>query len=429
MRYPPIDNSLFKTNRKNILSALEPNSLLVLHSADPLRLSGDGTLPYRQDSNFFYLTGIEQEESVLMICKSGPDVTEILLLKASSQLKVIWEGIGLSKEEGCKISGIKRVEWLDNYDNILDELLKSVGNVYLDLPPARKDTIYPISRNQRLSSKIKKQARTKKFKPIMPVFTALRMIKSKIELDLIREAGAITKSGFERAIRKIEPGVMEYEIEAEFVAEFVRKGSKGFAYAPIIASGSNACILHYESNNRQCKKGELVLIDVAAEYANYKSDVTRTYPVNGKFSPRQRQVYQAVLDVKNEATRTLKPGMIAKEYRREIELLMEEQLIRLGLFKKEDVQNQNPEQPLFKKYFMHGIAHHLGLDVHDLTDRERPFEEGMVLTIEPGIYIKEEGLGIRLEDDIVIGEHKNEILSEGIPIEIEEVEQLMQSKV
>ncbi len=429
MRYPPLDSQLFKHNRLNLASKLKPGSLVIVHSADPQRLSGDGVLPYRQDSNFFYLTGIAQEESILLIISgSDGDCREVLFVKETNERIAIWEGEKINLEEATKLSGISQVEWTKEFDSILEDLLANTNQIYLDFDAVNKPKLFPLSKNERLARELIELHSNIEAISLTPILKELRMIKSDAECDLIVQAGAITEKGYDRVLNFLKPGVWEYEIEAEFIGEFIKNKSAGFGYNPIVASGANACILHYEQNNGLCIDGDLVLLDVGAEFSNYKADITRTFPVNGRFTPRQRQVYQSVLAIKNLATKLLTPGKTLEEYNCEVGELMEQKLIELGLLKSEEIKNQDPKAPLYKRYYMHGTSHHLGLDVHDLSDRECSVQPGMVLTVEPGIYIKEEGLGIRLEDDILIGETENKNLTPDIPIEIEEIEDLMNKK-
>lgn len=426
MRYPPIDNQLFKNNRQGLSAKLKPASLVIVHSADPQRLSGDGVLPYRQDSNFFYLTGINQEDSFLLLISdpSGKGHREMLFVKETNEQIAVWEGEKVNLEEASSISGIEQVKWSKEFENILGELVQNIDQVYLDFQ--EKDSeLFPLSKNERLAREFITSHSEIEPVSLIPILTELRMIKSQTEWELVKRAGEISKNGFDRVMKFIKPGVWEYEIEAEFISEFIKNRSRGFAYNPIVASGSNACVLHYEQNNNQCLDGNLVLLDVGAEFANYNADVTRTFPINGGFAARQRQVYQAVLDIKNKATDLLSPGLTLKEYNGQIGELMEQKLVELGLLKHSDLKNQDPKKPLYKKFYMHGTSHHLGLDVHDLADRNTPMAVGMVLTVEPGIYIKEEGIGIRLEDDILIGQNENINLTPNIPIEIEEIEEKM----
>ncbi len=427
MRYPPIDKELFQTNRQNLVKKIKPGSAIIVHSSDPLRLSGDGVLTYRQDSDFFYLTGIDQKDSVLIITSHIGDekAKEILLIKETNEKIAIWEGEKLSLVEASDKSGIDNVEWVSQYDGLLADILQSTQHVYLDFNYASKSTMFPISKNERLGQELMKRNPELSVTNLIPLLTELRMIKSETECKLIKQAGVITRKGYERALSFIKPGIWEYEIEAEFISEFISHGSRGFAYNPIIASGSSGCVLHYEQNSKQCLKGDIVLLDVGAEYANYKADVTRTYPVNGKFSYRQKRVYQSVLKIKKSAANLLRPGITLKEYNAQIGELMEEELVQLRLLHWADIKKQNLKNPLYKKYYMHGTSHHLGLDVHDLSDRNKPIEPGMILTIEPGIYIREEGIGIRLEDDLLIGPDDNQNLTPDIPLEIDEIEELM----
>ncbi len=429
MRYTPISSKLFCGNRERLKSCLKPNSMVVIHSADHLPLSADAFASYRQHSNFFYLSGINQADSVLIMAPDFPDknLREILFVKETNETIVTWEGEKLGLTEAVKLSGIKKTLWLNQFELVFNSMIKKIDNLYVDINENSKPELSHHLANERFSRVCESKYPLVKVEKLNTAFIGLRMFKSTFELHAIREAAAITAEGYERVMKFLRPGINEYEIEAEFIHEFVSRKSDGFAYGPIIASAASACILHYEANDKLCKDGDLVLMDVAARYANYNADVTRTLPVNGRFSARQREIYGAVLRVKKQAEELLRPGMILKDFNQKVGLLMEAELIKLGLILKQEVDRQNPEKPVYKKYFMHSISHHLGLDVHDTANYQQPMAEGMVLTVEPGIYIKEEGIGIRLEDDIFIGEEENINLTSSIPIEIDEIEQIMKS--
>jgi Xaa-Pro aminopeptidase len=376
------------------------------------------------------LTGIDQEETLLILHPDAPEenLKEILFVKETSELIAIWEGHKLTKKEATEISGIKNVQWAENFDAILKTIIYSAEFVYLHANEHIRNASLVETQNDRLAKKIKENYPLHTINRLAPLLNTIRMVKESAELEALQKAIDITEKAFRRVLSFTKPGVSEFEIEAEFIHEFIKRRSGGFAYTPIIASGANACVLHYISNELTCQDGDLLLLDVGACYGNYNADMTRTIPVNGRFSPRQKEVYLAVQSVLDFASELMKPGIFWVDYQKEVERFMEGQLIDLGLFSRKDVEKQNPNAPLFKKYFMHGVAHHLGLDVHDVWDKYKPFEAGMVLTCEPGIYIREEGLGIRLENNLLITENGTDNLMKHIPIHWEEIEQLMQAK-
>jgi Xaa-Pro aminopeptidase len=428
MKYLPISSHLFVKNRKKFISEMKSNSVAFFNSNDIYPVSADSTLPFEQHRDIFYLTGVDQEESVLFLCPNAKkkEYREILFLRETNEHIAIWEGAKLSKLEATKTSGVTTVLWLDELNTVLSELMEEVENVYININSHYRSKVETETREDRFIKKVKKDFSEKNYEASNPILQRIRSIKEKEELELIQKACDITEKGLRRLLSFVKPGVWEYEIEAELIHEFVKNRSKGFAYTPIVASGNNANVLHYIENNQQCKSGELILMDVAAEYANYSSDLTRTLPVSGVFSKRQKEVYNAVNKIKKEATKLLVPGTILKEYQEEVGRMMTSELIHLKLIDKLDVKNQDPEWPAYKKYFMHGISHHMGLDTHDYGVLTDPIEANMVFTVEPGIYIPEEGFGIRLEDDVVIQESGEPFnLMANIPIEHEEIEDLM----
>jgi Xaa-Pro aminopeptidase len=428
MKYDKINNSLFIKNRNNFLSKMKPNSVAIFNSNDIYPVSADSTLPFEQHRDIFYLSGIDQEESVLILrTDKTNDITEsILLLKETDDHIAVWEGPKVNKQQAYEISGIKNVHWLDDLEKIIDKLMLNCDNIYINENEHYRAKIETETRDARFSKWLLNKYSNKNKERSNPILQRLRSVKDPIETKLIQQACDITNKGFRRILNFVKPGVWEYEIEAEFIHEFLINKSKKFAYTPIIASGNNANILHYIENNMQCKDGELILLDVGAEYANYSSDMTRTIPVNGKFNQRQKAVYNSVLKVKNEATKLLIPGTDWAEYHKEVGRLMTSELLDLKLLDKADVQNESKEKPAYKKYFMHGTSHHMGLDTHDYGLLGEPMEANMVFTVEPGIYLPDEGFGIRLEDDVVIQQTGGPInLMKNIPIEIEEIEQLM----
>jgi Xaa-Pro aminopeptidase len=386
---------------------------------------------FRQNNDLFYLTGVDQEESILVLCPNFPDEKwrEVLFLKETSEMIAIWEGHKLTKEEARKQTGIETVLWLSEFPRVFRHMMTMGGveNVYLNTNEHYRADITVQTRDARFIDWCKSVYPLHQYQRIAPIVSALRSIKSSEEIALMQKACDITDKAFRRVLKFVKPGVKEYEIEAEFIHEFIKSGSAGFAYTPIIASGGNSCVLHYIENDQTCNSGDILLLDVGASYANYNADMTRVIPVNGKFTPRQKEVYNSVLRVKNAATKMLRPGVIYFEYHKEIQKIIESELIGLNLLKKEEVEKQNPDKPLFQKYFMHGTSHMLGLDVHDVGNMHAKVSVGQVWTIEPGIYIREEKLGIRLENNVLIGEKENVDLMKNIPIEAEEIEELMNS--
>ena len=427
MRYDKIDNNLYINNRKNYLDKVNQNSTSVFVSNEFMPTNADETLHFVQNTNLLYLTGIDQEETFLILAPNFPDkkMREILFIKETSEEISIWEGNKLTKKEAQEISGIETVMWNNNFENILNLILAESNEIYLDRNEHIRSSTKIQTPQDRFILEIKRRYASYKIRRSYPILSDLRMIKNKTEINLIQKACDITEKGFRRILEFVKPDIWEFDIEAEFIHEFIKNRSKGFAYQPIIATGINACSLHYNENKSQCKSGELILMDVAAEYANYKSDMTRTIPVNGKFKKRQLEVYNAVLNVKNEATNILRPGISINDYHKEVGKIMESELIKIKLIDKVDVKNQDPKNPLFKKYFMHGTSHHLGLDVHDVGNFYVDLKPGNVFTIEPGIYIREENIGVRLEDNILLGDNNNINLMGNIPILPDEIEDIM----
>ncbi|GAB3201692.1 Xaa-Pro aminopeptidase [Pontibacter aydingkolensis] len=428
MRYAPIAQELFVRNRRRLVKHLKQSSVVIFHSNDVMPTNADGTMPFRQNNDLFYLSGIDQEESILLLFPDArdPRMQEILFVRETNDHILTWEGYKLTKKQAAEVSGIKTILWTHEFNSVLNTLLGEAEQVYLNSNEHPRAVVEVETRDARFIKWIKEHYPLHKYERVAPIMHLLRAVKSEEEIALIRQACQITEKGFRRLLKFIKPGIMEYEIEAELYHEFIRNRSRGPAYQPIIASGANACILHYVDNNRECKDGDLVLMDFGAEYANYASDLTRTVPVNGKFTKRQREVYDAVLRVMKAATQMLVPGNTLGQYHQFVGTVMENELIRLGLLDEGDVRNQDSHNPLYKKYFMHGTSHHLGLDVHDVGDKHRAFEEGMVFTCEPGIYIREEGIGIRLENDILVTAGGPEDLMADIPLEAEEIQHLMQ---
>ena len=428
MKYLPIDNKLFIKNRKKFTAQMKPNSLAVFNSNDIYPISADSTLPFEQQRDIFYLSGVDQEESILVLFPDAPkdNHKEILFLKETNEHIAVWEGEKLTKEAALKTSGIKTVYWLQEMEKIMFEIMTQCDTVYINTNEHYRANVETETREDRFTKWLKEKYPAHSVAKSNPILQRLRSVKEQIEIDLMQQACDITEKGFRRVLNFVKPNVWEYGIEAEFMHEFLNNRSRKFAYTPIIASGNNANVLHYIENNQQCKAGDLILLDVGAEYANYSSDMTRTIPVSGKFTKRQKDVYNAVNRVKDAATKLLVPGALWAEYHTEVGKLMTSELLGLGLLDKTDVKNEDPDWPAYKKYFMHGTSHHMGLDTHDYGILTEPIKANMVFTVEPGIYIPAEGFGIRLEDDVVVqakGEPFN--LMKNIPIEAEEIEDLM----
>jgi Xaa-Pro aminopeptidase len=428
MKYDLIDRNLFIKNRKNFMAQMQPSSLAVFNSNDIYPVSADSTLPFAQHRDIFYLSGVDQEESILVLFPDCPKEKhrEILFLKETNEHIAIWEGEKLTKEAALKTSGIKTVYWLQDMEKIMFELMTQCDTVYINTNEHYRASVETETREDRFSKWLKAKYPAHGVAKSNPILQRLRSVKDPIELALMQMACDITEKGFRRVLDFVKPDVWEYNIEAEYMHEFLNNRSKGFAYTPIIAAGNNANVLHYIENNQQCKAGDLILMDVGAEYANYSSDMTRTIPVSGKFTDRQKAVYNAVNRVKDAATKLLVPGTLWEQYHVEVGKIMTSELLGLGLIDKADVQNENPDWPAYKKYFMHGTSHHIGLDTHDYGLLHEPMQANMVFTVEPGIYIPDEGFGIRLEDDVVIQESGEPFnLMRNIPIEAEEIEELM----
>lgn len=430
MRYKSISSHIYKKNRGKFMSRMKKNSFAVFNSNDIYPIGADSTFPFEQHRDIFYLTGIDQEETILLLSPQDKEIKnrEILFIKETDKNIQIWEGPKLSKEDARSISGIEKILWLNEFEPILKEITSQNNGIYLNKNEHYRNNSETQTREDRFISKFKKEYPTHSVYRSNPILQHIRSIKDPLEINQIKKACDITEMGFRRILKFIKPGIWEYEIEAELLHEFISNRSKGFAYSPIIASGKNANILHYIKNNSQCKSGELILIDSAAEYGNYCSDLTRTIPVSGRYSVRQKAIYNAVLNVKREATTLLTPGNLWKEYHEEVGKIMTAELLKLGLLDKNDVRKQDPKNPAYKKYFMHGTSHHIGLDTHDYGLLNEPFEPNMVFTVEPGIYLPDEGFGIRIEDVVVVQESGDPInLMKNIPIEIDEIESIMNS--
>ena len=429
MKYLPISNKLFTNNRKNFVLRIKTNSVAVFHSNDEFPKNGDQTFPFKQSADFFYLTGIDQEQSILILYPDCPNplYKEVLFLRQTNEHIAIWEGHKYTKEEAKAASGIENVQWLDEYDTILHSIINYASNIYININENDRYSHTVPYRDIRMFEQLHRKYPLHNYERSAVILRDLRSVKSPIEVELTQKACAITRDAFVRVLKFVKPGVAEYEIEAEITHEFLRQRATGQAYNPIIASGHNANVLHYIDNNQVCKGGDVTLLDFGAEYANYNADMTRSIPVNGRFTKRQREVYDAVLRVMRSAITLMQAGTLLSDYQEEVGKIMTSELIGLKLLDKHDVEKQDPKMPLYKKYFMHGTSHHLGLDVHDFGNRYNPFEAGNILTCEPGIYIQEEGLGIRLENDIWITDGGNVDLMADIPLEAEHIEEIMNS--
>ncbi|SNC75148.1 Xaa-Pro aminopeptidase [Hymenobacter gelipurpurascens] len=427
MRYGSISPDLFIENRRRFTQQLPAASLAIFQSNDVMPTNADGTMAFRQNNDLFYLSGVDQEESILVIFPDAvlPQYREILFLKETSDHILVWEGYKLTKEQAREQTGVQTIMWLDSFKTVLPALMNEAENVFLNANEHIRSVVEVETRDARFVKWIREAYPLHTYRRVAPIMHNLRAIKSNEEIRLMRRAADITEKAFRRLLGFVKPGVMEYEIEAELYHEFLRNASRGPAYGSIIASGANACILHYVSNDRECQDGDVLLMDFGAEFANYAADLSRSIPVNGTFTKRQRDVYEAVLRVMKSATSQLVAGNNIEAYHAAVGRTMEQELIKLHLLNEQDVKNQDPAAPLYKKYFMHGTSHYLGLDVHDVGNKYRVFEPGMVYTCEPGIYIREEGLGIRLENDILITRTGNEDLMKNIPLEADDIERLM----
>jgi len=430
MRYAQLPSALFIKNRQNFTEKMEPNSIAIFTSNDVMPNNADDRMGFSQNNDLFYLSGVDQEESILVLYPDAalPGNREILFVKETSELIKIWEGDKLTQEKAFEVSGVKNVKWLQDFDLTLQYMAFEADTFYLGHNEHKKSlTTEMLTRQDRMIAMCKEKYPLHNYRRAAKITRELRQIKSDEEIVLIQKAANISVDSLKRVLKSVSPGMMEYELEAELTYELIRKGAKRNAFMPIVASGANACSLHYNTNDAVCNDGDMILMDFGVCYANYNSDTTRCFPVNGKFSKRQKEVYNAVLYCLKEGAKLLKPGVVSAEYEKQMASLVEQQLINLGVLDADKVKNQDPENPLYKKYFMHGTAHFIGLDVHDVGLYTRPFEAGMVLTCEPGIYIAEEGIGCRLENDYLITENGNFNLTADLPIEIDEIEMLMGS--
>ena len=431
MRYIPLSSSFYRSNRARFMDAISQGGLAVFNSNDIYPISADSKMPFQQHRDIFYLSGIDQEESVLLLFPDAKNSNhrEVLFVKKTNNHIAVWEGAKLSRKEAINISGIQTVLWTDDFNSLFNQLTKEAKSIYFNTNEHYRANIETQTREDRFIEWAKKKYPTHQHEKSNFILQRLRSLKHKEEICQIQQAINITEKGFRRVLDFVRPGVWEYEIEAEFVNEFIKNRSKGFAYSPIIASGRNSNVLHYTQNNSKCQSGDLILIDVGAEYGNYASDMTRTIPVSGKFTPRQRRVYDAVRKIGEESMQLLVPGTLIKEYNQEVGKIMSSTLIDLGLLDKKDLNIKDKKNPAYKKYYMHGTSHHLGLDTHDYGLIEEPIEPNMVLSVEPGIYIPEESFGIRIEEDIVVQEKGGPInLTKNIPKDPDEIEFLMSSR-
>jgi len=426
MRHKPIKNKLFIENRKRLAALLTPKSLAVVNANDLLPVNADATLVMHPNSDLFFLSGIEQEESILLVFPDAVEEKnrEILFLREPNEHLKIWEGYKHTKEDARKISGIKNVQWLSEFPVTFRSLMLESDAAYLNSNEYKRANVEMETRDVRFILQCQQDYPLHDFRRLAPLLHQLRVTKTDLELDLLKEAMDITAKGFRRMLRYVKPGVTEYEVEAELAKEYIKRRGK-FAYPPIIAAGTNNCVLHYWQNDQPCKKGQLLLMDAASSYANYNADLTRTIPVSGKFNRRQKNVYNAVLRVLRASIVGAVVGKLHRDWQKESQVHMNEELLKLGLLKPSQVKKQDPENPACRKYYMHGLGHPLGLDVHDVGDMNVPFAAGTVLTVEPGIYVPDEGFGVRLEDNIVVTEDGPVNLMEKIPIEADEIESIM----
>ncbi|MFY8019954.1 MAG: aminopeptidase P N-terminal domain-containing protein [Bacteroidia bacterium] len=429
MKYDRINSDLFKLNRSLFRDKMKKNSVAIFLSNDEHPWNGDATHNFKQNSDLFWLSGVDQEDCILVISPDCPihEMREALFIKRTDEMMVIWNGHKLTQQQAKEVSGIPHVYWMEDYEAKIHSVINYAENIYLNLNENDRASIKTPYKDLRFAREMKEKYPLHEFERAAPILHRLRSIKSKIELDLMNVSISISEKMFKRLLGFVKPGVFEYEIEAEIIHEYLKNRANGHSFHPIVASGKNACILHYIDNNDICKDGDLVLVDSGVDYANYASDMTRVIPVNGRFTNRQKQVYNAVLRVMTGAKSLLKPGVLLMEYHKQVGELMEKELMDLGLISATDIKNQNPAWPAYKKYFMHGTSHFLGIDVHDVGMRYEPMKAGMTFSCEPGIYIQEEGIGIRLENEILITENACIDLMQHIPIEADHIESIMNS--
>lgn len=429
MRYEPLSSQVFTENRRRLEKLLPPNSIAVVNANDVCPTNGDGTQTTIPNSDLFYLSGVEQEQTILVIYPDADEEKhrEILFLREPTTENELWEGHKLTRKEAQELTGIQNVHWLSDFPRLFHRLICESTHVFLNSNEHKRAVIEVESRDARFAAETIRRYPLHQYHRLAPLLHRLRAVKSEAELAVLRKACELTHKGFERVLQFTRPGVGEQEIEAEFAHEFIRNGGR-FAYLPIIAAGANACCLHYIANDQKCQAGDLLLLDVAASYGNYNSDLTRTIPVSGRFTPRQREVYDAVLRVLRKSIAGLKPGKKIKQWQKEAEQMIENELVGLGLLSRNEIRQQNPDQPAFKKYFMHGVGHPLGLDVHDVGITTEPMQAGWVMTVEPGIYIREEGFAVRLENNVLITKNGVVDLMADIPVEADAIEALMKTQ-
>ncbi|OIV43081.1 aminopeptidase P family protein [Flavobacterium johnsoniae] len=431
MRYDSIPVSLFENNRKRFTAKMQNNSLAILTSNDVMPNNADDVMGFAQNNDLFYLSGIEQDETILVLYPDAfkEENRAILFVKEANEQTLIWDGDFLSKEKVTAISGIKNVKWIDEFEKTIQLFAFEADAIYLGHNEhIKRLTSEMNTRQDRMIQWCKQKYPLHQYERAAKITRELRPVKSEEEIDLIKKAVSISVKGFKALLNAVKPGIKEYELEAELAYQYIKNGGNRHAFKPIVASGKNACSLHYNTNDSVCKDGEMILVDFGVCYANYNSDITRCLPVNGKFSARQKEVYESVLHCLKEGSKFLKPGVLSKDYELQMANLIETELVKLKLITLDEIAAQDPQNPAYKKYFMHGTAHYLGLDVHDVGLYSKPFEKGMVLTCEPGIYIREEGIGCRLENDYLLTENGNINLCEEMPIEIIEIEQLINTK-
>ncbi|MFU8842872.1 MAG: aminopeptidase P N-terminal domain-containing protein [Bacteroidales bacterium] len=421
-----IDPRFFTNNRAGLSAKLKPNTLALIIAGDVLTRNGDQSFPYRQGSDLFYFTGISQEKTILSICPDHPDekLREVIFSIEPDETLETWTGHKLTKKEIETLSGVKTVKWLSDFEMTLRDMALHAEHICLNLNEYAKYQTDLVYSDYRLATEVRRMFPAHQYYRLAPLITALRLVKKPEEIELLKKACEITGAAFRRILKFVRPAIWEYEVEAEITHEFISQGAAGHAYQPIVGSGKNALVLHYIENSDVCREGDLLLMDFGAEYGNYAADCSRTIPVNGTFTPRQKACYEAVLRVQKEAEKLFIPGNTIDEVNKVVWKMMEKEMIKLDLFKDDDVQSQNPERPLYFKYLMHGVTHFIGLDVHDVGGKYQPFEEGMVLTLEPGIYIQEENIGIRIENNIMVGNPPVDLMA-SIPREPDEIEALM----
>ncbi len=427
MKYGPLNPQIFITNRQNFTKQMLPGSVAFFFSNDEQPRSSDQFFPFRQNPDFFYLTGVDQEKSMLMLFPDSPNpaLREVLFLLETNEYLMTWEGHKLTKVQATEVSGIKSVLWLPGFEAMIKEAMVYAEHVYLNTIENARYGGEPNYRSLRFALDLKGKYPLHSYKRATPIITRLRMVKSELELQVLQKAIDITTGAYLRVLKYVKPGIKEYEIEAEVMHEYISKGATGHSFYPIVAAGANGCILHYVTNNNTCKDGDLLLLDTGAEYANYAGDMTRTFPVNGRFSERQKEVYNAVLKVMRAAKELMVVGKTIDALNCEVLQLIEKEVVDLGLLTMADISKQDPASPLAKNYFPHGNSHFMGLDVHDEGHKFELFKPGMVLSCEPGIYIKEEGIGVRIENNILISENGPIDLTENVPVEVDEIEDLM----